>query len=297
MPDQNPRNAPPFQPVDIEFRPMRRADIGIGLELCRLAGWDQVQRDWEWFVSPQNASASMALSRGGDVVGTVATVRYGTQFGWIGMLLVHPDAQGRGVGAVLLGHATAELSDVGSIRLDATPAGHFLYRKHGFVDESPLKRMEAVPHSVQHSTDTETEPLTRAALTEVCALDREVFGAPRADLLEWMLDGAPEYGWMLRRDGRVRGYLLGRHGHAFEHLGPIVADDVLVAVELTRICLARHPGRRFVIDSASEAAEWRQFLDEAGFREQRPYIRMFRGGRGMSGIRREEFAILGPEFG
>ena len=213
------------------------------------------------------------------------------------MLLVHPGAQGRGVGAVLLGHATAELSDVASIRLDATPAGHFLYRKHGFIDEAPLTRMEAVTHIVGQSQGTGAEPLTRAALEEVCAIDRDVFGAPRADLLEWMLEGAPEYGFMIRRDGRVRGYLLGRHGHAFDHLGPIVAEDVRTAVELTGMCLSRHPGRPFVIDSASEAPEWRQFLEQIGFREQRPYVRMFRGGRGMSGMRREEFAILGPEFG
>jgi GNAT superfamily N-acetyltransferase len=297
MSGRSPRNLAPFEPADIEFRPMGRGDVAIGLELCRLAGWDQVRRDWDWFVSPENAHASMAQTKTGDVVGTVATVRYGTQFGWIGMLLVHPEAQGRGVGAVLLGHATAELSDVSSIRLDATPAGHFLYRKHGFVDESPLKRMEAVPNVAEQSTDTGAEPLSRAALADVCALDREVFGAPRADLLEWMLEGAPEYGFLIRGDGRVRGYLLGRHGHAFEHLGPIVADDAHLAVQLTRTCLARHAGRPFVIDSASEAPEWRQFLDEAGFREQRPYIRMFRGGRRMLGIQREEFAILGPEFG
>ena len=29
---------------------------------------------------------------------TIATVRYGRQFGWIGMVLVNPDAQGRGIG-------------------------------------------------------------------------------------------------------------------------------------------------------------------------------------------------------
>jgi GNAT superfamily N-acetyltransferase len=297
MRQQKPPHLAPFEPADIEFRPMRRPDIGTGLELCRLAGWDQVQRDWEWFVSPENASTSMAFTRTGEVIGTVATIRYGTQFGWIGMLLVHPDARGRGVGAVLLGHATAELSDVGLIRLDATPAGHFLYRKHGFVDESPLRRMEAVPNLSNPPNERDGEPLTRAALADVCALDREVFGAPRADLINWMLEGAPEYGFMIRRDGRVRGYVLGRNGYAFDHLGPIVADDPLVAVELTRMCLAHHPGRPFVIDSASEAPEWQQFLDETGFREQRPYIRMFRGGRGASGIRREEFAILGPEFG
>ena len=98
--------------ADIGFRPMQQlADIAMGLRLCRLAGWDQVQRDWERFVSADNGTAHVAfyappshpssarVGETGPVIGTVATIRYGVEFGWIGMVLVHPDVQGRGVGA------------------------------------------------------------------------------------------------------------------------------------------------------------------------------------------------------
>ena len=125
------------------------------------------------------------------MIGTVATIRYGVEFGWIGMVLVHPDVQGRGVGAVLLGHAMAELAGFPSIRLDATPAGRVLYTKHGFMDEYPLRRMEAVPATVPGPNQSGVEPLTRESLSDVIALDRRVFGAPRVRLLEWMLEGAP----------------------------------------------------------------------------------------------------------
>ena len=43
--------------------------------------------------------------------------------------------------------------------------------------------------------------------------------------------------------------------------------------------------------------EWMQFLEQAGFREQRPFIRMHRGGRLPFGELRLQFAVLGPEFG
>ena len=297
MSERNARDSPPLGPADIEFRPMQREDIEVGLELCRLAGWDQVQRDWERFVFAEEASVNLAVHGAtGQVVGTVATIRFGTDFGWIGMLLVHPSLQGRGVGAVLLGHATAELSDVASIRLDATPAGHLLYRKHGFVDEFPLSRMEAASPAVNQSVESSVQPLTEVP-SDVIALDRKVFGGDRAELLEWMRQGAPEYAYVARQNGRVSGYLLGRHGHQFEHLGPIVAADASTAVKLTSTCLAAHSGKAFVIDSSSDAPEWRRFLDVASFREQRPYIRMHRGSHEPFGRQDQQFAILGPEFG
>lgn len=309
MSEPTQRHLPPIAPADVDFRVMKPADVERGLQLCRLAGWDQVQRDWERFISDANANVSVAIypkthapssssrDAASEIIGTVATIRYGAEFGWIGMLLVHPDVQGRGVGAVLLGHATAELAGVPSIRLDATPAGQILYRKHGFIDEFPLRRMELTSAAIERSRHPSVQPLEREALPDVIAFDHQAFGASRGDVLAWMLEGAPEYGFVTRRDGEITGYAVGRHGHEFDHVGPIVAADASLAVELARTCLAARPGRAFVIDSASNADDWRAFLLQAGFHEQRPYIRMYRGGKPAFGVQGQQFAILGPEFG
>ena len=98
-------------------------------------------RDWERFLAgPPGATAAV---RDGRVIGTSATIRYGARFGWIGMVLVDPIAQGQGLGTSLLKCALDALHDVSAVRLDATPAGHPLYLKHGFVEECGLRRMEA----------------------------------------------------------------------------------------------------------------------------------------------------------
>ena len=97
MPERNPPDTSMVLATDIVFRPMLQTDIDVGLQLCRLAGWDQTRRDWERFVAADHGTAHVALHEG-RVVGTVATIRFGREFGWIGMVLVHPDVQGRGVG-------------------------------------------------------------------------------------------------------------------------------------------------------------------------------------------------------
>jgi GNAT superfamily N-acetyltransferase len=281
---------------DVAIRPMQPADIEAGLRLCRLAGWDQVRRDWQRFVEGPDSNTVAAVLHD-DVVATSATIRYGSRFGWIGMVLVHPDAQGRGVGATVLKHAIRGLSDLAAIRLDATTAGRILYQKHGFIDEYPLTRMESTSVSVGDSPRARARPMTRGELREVAAMDQTAFGAPRASLLEWMYDGAPEFAYVAERDGNLCGYLLGRHGHQFEHLGPVVADEVSDAIDMATACLARHRDQSFVIDTPHHSREWMRFLEASGFHAQRPYVRMSRGGQRPFGLPRGEFAVLGPEFG
>ena len=97
MSEPTQRQLPPIAPADVDFRVMRPADVERGLQLCRLAGWDQVQRDWERFISDEKASVSVAIhpkthapsssnrDAASEIIGTVATIRYGAEFGWIGM--------------------------------------------------------------------------------------------------------------------------------------------------------------------------------------------------------------------
>lgn len=297
MPRPDSREPPiPASSPDIAFRSMQPTDIESGLRLCRLSGWDQVVRDWERFLAVEPPGAGVA-TRGGSVIGTVATVQYGARFGWIGMVLVDPAAQGQGLGTSLLTYALATLRNVPAARLDATPAGHPLYLKHGFIDECHLRRMECASANPGEHSHPEIRPMTSDDLPSIIAMDTAVFGAPRAQLLEWMYAGAPEYAFVARRQTTLAGYLFGRHGHQFGHLGPIIAVDGRLAKEMTTACLSRHRGRAFIVDAMCHSGEWMEFLEQAGFREQRPFIRMYRGGQLPFGLPREQFAVLGPEFG
>jgi GNAT superfamily N-acetyltransferase len=275
---------------------MRPTDIDSGLRLCRLSGWDQVARDWDRFLAIEPPGAGVA-TRGGIVIGTVATAPYGVRFGWIGMVLVDPDAQGQGLGTSLLKYGLAALGAVPAARLDATPAGHPVYLKHGFIEEYQIRRMECASVSLEEYSHPEIRPMTSDDLADVIAMDHTVFGAPRAQVLEWMYDGAPEYALVARRGVALAGYMFGRHGHEFEHLGPIIAVDGGVAEQMAGACLSRHRGRAFIVDAMCHTGPWTEFLEQAGFREQRSFIRMHRGGRPPFGLPREQFAILGPEFG
>lgn len=275
---------------------MRASDIDDGLRLCRISGWNQVGRDWEQFLTLTPDGAAVA-EHDGRVVGTVATVRYGTRFGWIGMVLVDPSVRGRGVGTRLLDHALELLSDMPLVRLDATSAGHDLYLTRNFTEEGRILRLQAIAPGLTAPSREGVRRMTDQDIADVSALDEQIFGASRDALLRWMWQGAPEYAWVARRGSRLTGYMFGRHGHNFAHMGPIVAVDAETARQLATACLGAHAGSAFVVDTPVHTPSWQRSLEALGFREQRPLIRMARGIGGVPGDPSRQFAMLGPEFG
>src|SRR5262249_61822 len=161
-----------------------------------------------------------------------------------------------------------------------------------------LSRMETVVSDlIKRDEDNSARPMTEEDLPLVFEMDHQVFGADRGVMLKWMFDGAPEYSRVIVRGGEIAGYTFGRRGFYFEHLGPVIAEDQDTAKQLVAACLSDQMGRSFILDGARHDREWTRWLESIGFREQRPFIRMFRGENLDPGLPEKQFAILGPEFG
>ncbi len=281
----------------IQFRAMTHEDLPTGLALCRLARWNQTQRDWELFLnlSPSDCRVAVKVER---VIGTVTTVNYENLFSWIGMVLVDPAERRQGIGTQLLNEAILLLRDCPLIGLDATPAGREVYLKLGFVDECRLSRMETVvADSFVCDQTNSARRMTKADWPQVFALDRKVFGADRRRVLESMFDGASELAWAILQDDKLTGFVLGRHGFNFAHIGPVVAEDVETVRQLVSAAMEELRGRPVILDAAHHDSEWLRWVEAIGFREQRPFTRMLLGAGRRPGTPERQFAILGPEFG
>ena len=59
----------------------------------------------------------------------------------------------------------------------------------------------------------------------------------------------------------------------------------------------RVTGDRIFVDADAQRPDWLAALSDLGFREQRPLVRMYRGGAQAPGRPDLQLAILGPEFG
>lgn len=277
-------------------------DLDSAFSLSSTAGWNQRLADWRMLLgaAPGGSFAALAEER---VVGTAIAVDYG-RFAWIAMMIVDPAYRGRGLGRQLLEAAMGSVPPDRPIRLDATPMGRPLYQGYGFEDEAMLTR-----HVADGSTYLRTSrphgfalhdvrPLTQADLPAVAAHDVQVFGGNRRAVLEWAIDGAPQYARILEGDRGSIHYCLGREGRLFDQIGPVVAGDDAIAQALVSAALAAAGDRAIQLDVFDARDRFGAWLRTIGFRVQRPLYRMRRS----SSIERVgsplvEFAIVGPEFG
>jgi GNAT superfamily N-acetyltransferase len=286
----------------LDFRDMTDADLADGLRLSHASGWNQTLEDWRLLLSLGPGLFRVA-TREGTVVASGGAARYGDALAWICMILVEPDERGRGLGTRIFDEVLdrvrrpAEAGTILSVGLDATPAGRGIYVQRGFRDGPALVRMRAeVRPAAAGASPSAVAPLRAADLGAVLALDRSVFGADRGAVLRWALTHAPGLARVAHEGDRVRGYCFGRHGDHSDHVGPVVADDPALARELVSGCLSTPRGRPLILDARVEPA-WLAALGELGFREQRPFTRMYLGDARPDARPALEPAVTGPEFG
>ena len=227
---------------------------------------------------------------------------------WVAMVLVDPAHRGGGIGTALLERGLDSLADADAVGLDATPLGQPLYEKLGFRTASTLLRMERLaddtlgapgPPGDGHAA-TSLARVGHAAATDLeamTALDARASGLDRRAMIEWLQQGAPELAYVATTHDAIAGLVLGRHGHDFCHIGPVIAPSVEAACALVGACLRARPADRFIVDIAQARPGWRKRLEAIGFTMQRPFARMYRGEWRPAGDDTCLYAVIGPEFG
>lgn len=248
---------------------LEASDVPNALALSRAVDWDQTAEDWLLAIEV-NPDGCFAMENEGAVVATTTSIRYGTDLAWVGMVLTHPEFRGRGFARALMRQVLDHLSDVETIKLDATEMGATLYRQFGFVDECAIERWRG------HGRGTPADAQSFA----YPAFDMEAFGADRGALLERLAK--------IEAASLADAFAMGR-GNRF---GPCVSRSKDAAVMLAKWYLARHPGESTVWDSFPE----NNLAKGLGFELSRRLTRMTRG-RSLESNRALIYAGAGFEFG
>ncbi|HEY7423999.1 MAG TPA: GNAT family N-acetyltransferase [Gemmataceae bacterium] len=258
----------------IRVRQMTAADLSLGLRLSRQAGWNQTEADWRRILFLQPDGCFLAEWQGTPAATTVVIV-FGS-VAWVAMVLVEETVRGRGIGTALLDHALAFLdrSRVPSVRLDATPQGHSLYERLGFVEQFRLARYGGVlPPAADAAEATEVPAEQWEALA---ALDETVTGMNRRRLLLRLFAEQPAGVRCVRRGRGLEGFLAARPGHQAFQLGPCLASPSAGPLLLAD-AWRRYAGQAVFLDIpvTNEAAT--RWAEARGLAAQRHLTRMCRG--------------------
>jgi len=212
------------------IRSMQPGDLAFATELTAGEGWVSENRltlDGFYMHDPHGCLlAEEAGNPCSKPLGICIATRYGT-CGFIGELIVHPDARGLGIGAALLNHAVKYLRQCGShtIYLDGVVKAVPLYERKGFRKISRSYRFSGILHS---KSTPQVRIMQKNDLADVFNLDHLAFGADRGFFLARRQSLFPELAHVMLISKRIIGFILGRRGEGWIAAGPWVVSPEVV---------------------------------------------------------------------
>lgn len=271
------------------FRPFHDADCDAAAGLTAAAGWPHRPDDWR-LLAGLGCGVS-ACDAGGEVLGTALWWAWGEAAATLGMIVVAPPLQGRGIGRRLT-EAVIEQAGGRALQLVATAAGRRLYASLGFEPREPVVQHHGVVESPPAPPGAPVRAYGPGDREAVLALDCAAFGAPRTALLDRLLD-LGECAVVDGRDG-VTGFAIRRRFGRGDVIGPLVAsgedDAAALVAHLARAGFLR-------IDVPGEAPRLRACIEALGLAPVDTVETMVRGPWAPPADRVRRFGLVGQALG
>jgi ribosomal protein S18 acetylase RimI-like enzyme len=257
----------------VKYRKFARKDVAAAHRLSLDVGWPHRLEDWKFL---RRLGAGYVAADGTGIVGTILTWKHDTRHATLGMVIVSPERQGRGIGKELMKRALKDLTRR-SVLLNGTTAGLPLYEKLGFVAVGAVEQHQGIAGNVPAVALARGErlrPMGASDAPALAALATRAAGMSRTRVIKPLLELSK--GIVLARGDEIVGFALLRRFGRGHSIGPVVAPDADRAKALIGHWVAMHAGKflRIDIDAASGLAPW---LESIGLEKAGRVVTMVKG--------------------
>jgi ribosomal protein S18 acetylase RimI-like enzyme len=180
----------------------------------------------------------------GKPVSCISCVGYDDGFGFLGQYIVHPAARGRGFGVRTWAAGMAHLGGR-NVGLDGVLNQQSNYERSGFRFAHQHIRHEGTGGGARPDG---VVALSTVPFDQVVAYDRTCFPAARPEFLRSWIALPDSAAFAVVAGGTLRGFGVIRRSVGGHKIGPLFADDAVVAERLLRALWATAPGEPVCID-------------------------------------------------
>ncbi|MGF6349578.1 GNAT family N-acetyltransferase [Variovorax sp. W2I14] len=238
---------PPAHKTTPHLIALRADHLPDAVEQSAALGWPYREADWRFAF---DLGSGFAAEVDGRLVATALWWPYGQTHASMGMVIVDPGMQGRGLGRALMEKLLDEARDR-TVFLNATQEGLPLYTQLGFVARGQVFQHQAVlpAETVLATTPASVRPLRAADDESVRRLDLAATGMDRTALLNALFAAGTTM--VVDHGAGVSAYACAREFGRGVVIGPVVAsgvDSAADAMDLIAALAGRTRGRFLRID-------------------------------------------------
>jgi GNAT superfamily N-acetyltransferase len=210
-------------------------------------GWNPGIHDAETFFKTDPHGFYVGILDG-KPVSCLSAVSYDDTFGFLGFYIVLPEYRGQGLGIEIWNAGMKHLQGR-NIGLDGVLEQQKLYERDGFLPAYKSIRYQGV--GIGHKAiDESIKPLEQVPLDDLLSYDDRFFPAPRHVFTKSWINQPDSIALAALNNGDLEGYGVLRKCHIGYKIGPLFADNEIVADHLfTALCGHAPEGSKVFLDT------------------------------------------------
>lgn len=211
-----------------EIRNMTRKDLDIAIEWAAQEGWNPGLKDADCFYQT-DPDGFFIGQLNGEPVATISAVKYNNEFGFVGFYIVKKEFRGQGYGHKIWQAASHHIKNV-CTGLDGVVAQQESYESDGYIKAFNQFRFEE--QDVRGARDNEILDIKDIPFEKILEYDNNIIKYNRKTFLKCWLNMEGTYACGIMRNDKVAGYGLIRACRNGYKIGPLFADDFIIAEKI-----------------------------------------------------------------
>ncbi|MDA2449977.1 GNAT family N-acetyltransferase [Bacillus cereus] len=230
--------------LEIRVERLREEKTGNIVSLSSYIGWDYNREEIETIF---NAGIVYGVwNEREELIASAAIILYGEKLASIGMVIVHPDYKGRGIGKIITEACVKSVSAHTPIMLIATDEGKPLYEKLGFRAVSYVSKYICNSYNAKDycvRNEDYVMNYEEGDLEKIIKIDEYAFGTNRKEFLKKRIMQSEQCIVVRDKEQNVLGYGLSIQTPENKIIGPVVAKNDEMAMRIVHDLAREHHGK------------------------------------------------------
>lgn len=283
--------------LEIRVERLREEKIGNIVSLSSYIGWDYNREEIETIF---NAGIVYGVwNEREELIASAAIILYEETLVSIGMVIVHPDYKGRGIGKAIMNSCMNSVSARTPIMLIATDEGKPLYEKLGFRAVSYVSKYICNSYNANHKCAEDEEYMMgykEGDLEGIIKIDEGAFGTSRNQFLKQRIMQSDQCVVVKDTKENVVGNGISIQTPENKIIGPVVAKNDTMAMRIIHDLAREHDGN-LRMDVPEGKNDFLKELEITGFKKVNTPPIMIKNSNRLLKRNSELYSIAAQIFG